>query len=409
MAPSVRPLHLDRPRENNVVFEMNVLMQVRFESRQRLVKRPEADTGIKRRGVSIADLAHVAQRAAGSIVLVHHHRNRIAHAPEGRRQHGLLRHHGFFHANDVREQNHLLLHQVSGELARESGEDLAQAQQFGMVRTVHRAHLIEQRAQAGEFLARVGVVGALYVRQQLGERLRLPVTGWCRGGLHAVRLRQCVRRLLGGNMCRLARLFESLATTAAIVDPQLFKHAGRARDLQRQFAYRFFSRNTHRFLLDNRAYFGRACRAYDFCHSQRDYSARSTSASKAFRSGITARRPSSLTRPSACNRERLRETSSRTVPSCAASSWLLPGSWNRTPSPDAVPSRCARRSRKTASRWRTVVNESSSIIPTSRRSRAPTTRSTLSATSGCARQSAWKSCFPTKSSVAWSTAAPEAG
>src|ERR1017187_433928 len=126
----------------------------------------------------------------------------------------------------------------------------------------------------------------------------------------------------------------------------------------------------------------------DLLSKGKNYSSNWSSASKAFRSRMITLRPSILTRPSDWKRERFREISSRTVPICDANSWLLTGNVTSTPSAVCLPSVRARRKRKEASRCRTVVKESSSMIPTSRRSRAPTTRSTLSATCGCARQSA---------------------
>jgi len=118
------------------------------------------------------------------------------------------------------------------------------------------------------------------------------------------------------------------------------------------------------------------------------YSAECRSASRAFRSQMVKLRPSIFSIPSAWRRERLRETSSRTVPICDASSWLLTGRVISTPSLVRLPSFSAKRNRKDASRCRTVVNESSSIIPTRRRRRAPTTRRTLSATWGWVRHRA---------------------
>ncbi|MGB7763029.1 MAG: hypothetical protein WBL61_24560, partial [Bryobacteraceae bacterium] len=49
----VRTFHLDRPREENVVFQMDVLVQVGFECRQRSIKRLEADAGIRRRCICL--------------------------------------------------------------------------------------------------------------------------------------------------------------------------------------------------------------------------------------------------------------------------------------------------------------------------------------------------------------------
>ena len=60
-------------------------------------------------------------------------------------------------------------------------------------------------------------------------------------------------------------------------------------------------------------------------------------------------------------------------------------------------------------RWRIVVNDNSSIIPTNRRNRVPTTWSTLSATSGCSMQYAWKSRREMNATSASSIATAEAG
>ena len=51
------------------------------------------------------------------------------------------------------------------------------------------------------------------------------------------------------------------------------------------------------------------------------------------------------------------------LPICDASSWLLTGMVTSNPSGVRLPSFWARRNRKEARRWRTVVDESSSMIP----------------------------------------------
>ena len=48
-------------------------------------------------------------------------------------------------------------------------------------------------------------------------------------------------------------------------------------------------------------------------------------------------RPSIFSIPSACKRERLRETNSRTVPICAANSWLVMGRVTSTPAAVRLP------------------------------------------------------------------------
>ncbi len=83
------------------------------------------------------ELAHVAQSVAGPFVLAHHHRYRIAHAAEGRRQHRFFRHHRLFHAHDVWEKNHLFLHHVRSQFFGEAAEYLAQGQQLGVILAVN--------------------------------------------------------------------------------------------------------------------------------------------------------------------------------------------------------------------------------------------------------------------------------
>jgi hypothetical protein len=68
------------------------------------------------------------------------------------------------------------------------------------------------------------------------------------------------------------------------------------------------------------------------------YSANCSSASRALKSQMVKLRPSILSIPSAWKRERLRETSSRTVPIYDASSWLLTGRVISTPSFVRLPS-----------------------------------------------------------------------
>src|SRR5574337_1296756 len=99
--PSVRLFHLDRARKEGVVLEVNVLVQVRLENRKRLVERLVTDAGVGRRGVCGAGLAHRLQGVAGRVVLVQHHRHRVLHTAEGRRQHRFLLDDRLFHAHDV--------------------------------------------------------------------------------------------------------------------------------------------------------------------------------------------------------------------------------------------------------------------------------------------------------------------
>lgn len=69
----LRLLHRDRSRKQNVVFKMNVLVQIRFEFRQGFVKRLVADTRVGRSNVTTTGLAHGPQCSTRGVVLLFHH------------------------------------------------------------------------------------------------------------------------------------------------------------------------------------------------------------------------------------------------------------------------------------------------------------------------------------------------
>ena len=79
---SVPRFHLDRAREQDVVLQVNVLMEVGFKICQSFVQRLVADAGVVRRCVPCAGLTHRAQSIAGGVVLMHHHRHGILHGAE---------------------------------------------------------------------------------------------------------------------------------------------------------------------------------------------------------------------------------------------------------------------------------------------------------------------------------------
>ena len=106
LAPGALPgrlsgaFQLDCAREEDVVFQMDVLVQIGFKLLQSLIKRPEADAGVRRRGVTVSDAPHLAEQLARRIVLKHHHPHRILHADEERRRHGTLFADGILHARN---------------------------------------------------------------------------------------------------------------------------------------------------------------------------------------------------------------------------------------------------------------------------------------------------------------------
>src|SRR5215831_3383361 len=54
-------LHLDRAREEQVVFKMNVLMQIGLERGQSLVERLKTDTAVRRRRIPFGYAAQLSQ------------------------------------------------------------------------------------------------------------------------------------------------------------------------------------------------------------------------------------------------------------------------------------------------------------------------------------------------------------
>src|SRR6516162_10695261 len=94
-------LHRDGTGEQNVVFQMNVLVEISLEFSECPVERLIADACVRRSGIAAAGLTHGTQSVTGRVMLVHHHRNRVLYGAEGRRQDRLPFDDRFFHAYDV--------------------------------------------------------------------------------------------------------------------------------------------------------------------------------------------------------------------------------------------------------------------------------------------------------------------
>src|ERR1039458_5966511 len=303
-----------------------------------------------------------------------------------------------------------------------------------MVLAVHRHHLCCQGLYARTLLANENMMGTFDVCNQVGQRPVLPVlTVRQRTGHHA--LLQAFQGLVDGNLCFSAGFAEGAAPATTVIDSQLLEFACSVRHFGGDFAHGvgacdwhlaspsalpatllWASHDNHRLATPPR-------RDYDFCHADdrnvvygwigptvgrelidplRLWSLRtkspavgphyplelSNSACNLPMDGITTLRPSVWIKPSDWRRLRLRDTNSRTVPICAANSLLLTGSVIVIKSPSRSPSALPSRTSRAIKRCRTVVNESSSMIPTRRSRCAPTTRRTLRATCGCCKQRA---------------------
>src|SRR5689334_21974480 len=125
---------------------------------------------------------------------------------------------------------------------------MANFQQLRMAWPVHIADLVEERAQASDFLARVLVVRVVDVSNQVGKRCRRPVLGSRRilpdlsracGGLDGV------DDLLNRNLGLSAGLHQGLIPAAAIINPKLLENASGGGDAQSDFADRLLYVNAH--------------------------------------------------------------------------------------------------------------------------------------------------------------------
>jgi hypothetical protein len=105
-----------------------------------------------------------------------HHRNRVSHRTERRTCDRFFSGKSCLHPGNVRKENHLFFHHVRAQFLSEAMEYLANLQEFGMVPAVNGTDLLQQWPEAGNLFLCVFVMGALNVRNQSCQRLRLPVS-----------------------------------------------------------------------------------------------------------------------------------------------------------------------------------------------------------------------------------------
>src|SRR5579872_3475243 len=107
-----------RSRKQDVIFQMDMLVQISFELDQRGEKRPVRVTRFIWNVIVEREMAHLRERPAGAFVLVLHARDRVL--DRTRRSRLATR----FEVRDRRKQDHLLLHQVRIQLLFEGFEHL---------------------------------------------------------------------------------------------------------------------------------------------------------------------------------------------------------------------------------------------------------------------------------------------
>src|SRR5208337_4209092 len=130
----------------------------------------------------------------------------------------------FFEADNVRKEDLLFLHQVNAEFFSQCGETFLHLQKFGVALTVYPDDLCRQGLDAWAFLTHENVVGAGDVRDQVGERLVLPVLVdvW-RGGLRD--LLQARKGFVNGDLGFPAGSARGPAPATTVVDSQPFEFA----------------------------------------------------------------------------------------------------------------------------------------------------------------------------------------
>ena len=171
------PFSIATAREKqNVVFQMDMLMKIGFESGECSIQRLIADAGAGRRRVAVGFLSHRPQCIPCGIVFVLHHRNWVLHRAERRTCNRFLSRNSRLHPGNVGKENHLFLHHVRAQFLSEISEYLANFQKFGMISAVNGTDLLEKWLQAGNLLPGIFVMRALDVLNQSCEWLGLPVS-----------------------------------------------------------------------------------------------------------------------------------------------------------------------------------------------------------------------------------------
>src|SRR5208337_4179642 len=133
--------HHNRPRKENVVLQVNVLVKIGFKVRQRLVERLVADASVGRSRITTAGLAHSTQCVPSGVVLVFHHGHGVLHAAKRWWQNRFLLDDGLFHPHYVDRKNPLFFHHVCRQFLDQGLKACADLLQFRMVLPVDGANL----------------------------------------------------------------------------------------------------------------------------------------------------------------------------------------------------------------------------------------------------------------------------
>ena len=123
-------IQFNGPREQDIVLQVNVLVEVVLEFFQAVVERVKSRAGVGRRGEIPAESADFGKKSSCRIVLLRHHCDWIGHRPEATVWFGRSNGDGFLQTSDIGEQNRLLLRQMMRKFFVELRERCRDYRQF---------------------------------------------------------------------------------------------------------------------------------------------------------------------------------------------------------------------------------------------------------------------------------------
>ena len=164
----------NRPGEEKIVLDVDVLLHVTVEGCQAVVKGSVAIAGIGRRRVILAELTDLFRLSVGLIVFENHHPDRVLHRAERRPGDWSLPINRFFNSQNVREQRLFLFEQVHREIPAHFEKECLHAFQFRMVFPVHVNNLFEKAGDPDDFLAAEHMVCSNNMLGYAAERFAIP-------------------------------------------------------------------------------------------------------------------------------------------------------------------------------------------------------------------------------------------
>src|SRR5204863_2708137 len=123
-------LERNRFRKQDVVFQMNVLMQILFERFQCLIEGLVTDASVSRRFIIGTQLSQLAENFSGMVVLEHHHADGIVDRSKRGERRGTLLRNRLFEFDDEWKQDLFLLKHVAFQFSKQLLLQVANAQQL---------------------------------------------------------------------------------------------------------------------------------------------------------------------------------------------------------------------------------------------------------------------------------------